>query len=85
MYIMFQVNLEEQQKAAEKIKNYVINLRVKDNTKSRKENRPQFNTSLQPWQHGVIKTTNANRMMYEVLKEKYGIDYVLTTKTNQVK
>ena len=85
MYIMFQVNLEEQQKAAEKGKNLASQILVKDINKSIKEKRLQLNTALQPWQHGVIKTTNANRMMYEVLKEKYGIDYVPTQKTNQVK
>ena len=85
MYIMFQVNLEEQQKAAEKGKNLALEIRVKNINASVKEKRLQVNNALQPWQHGVIKTTNANRMMYEVLKEKYGIDYVLTTKTNQVK
>ena len=85
MYIMFQVNLEEQQKAAEKGKSLALEIRVKNIKASVKEKRLQTNNALQPWQHGVIKTTNANRMMYEDLKEKYGIDYVPTQKTNQVK
>ena len=39
--------------------------------------------SLMPWQHGIITTSNAIMMIFEFLRDKFGIKYILTSRFNQ--
>ena len=80
---IFKVNLADQRASAEKFKNIVAKLRVKDTAQSRKQKTLRFHKSLQVWQHGIIVTTNANSMLFDALKAKYDIIYVRTSKLNQ--
>jgi hypothetical protein len=78
------VNLTKQNKAIEKFKHTVENLRVLEVGKSIKAGRQIFWTTLQPWQHGLIKSSNALPAQFNYIKEKYGIDSIRTKKVNQV-
>ena len=58
-------------------------LRVRDIRKSVKERRRQYNQTMQPWQHGLVKTCTAIPMLFEDMKAKYGTNYIRTAKLNQ--
>ena len=76
--------LEKQLGALDKLKKYARLLRVKNNKKSKKEKRPQYFQTMQPWQHGIVKTSTAVPMMWTDLKSKYpNIIYIGTAKLNQ--
>ena len=78
------MNLTQQIEAIEKFKHTVGNLRVLDVGKTIKAGEQVFWTTLQPWQHGLIKSSNALPAQYNYIKEKYGIDQIRTKKVNQV-
>lgn len=78
------MHLDKQVAALEKFKKFAKLLRVKNNRKSKKEKRPQFFQTMQPWQHGVVKTSNAVQMLWKDLKSKYpDLLYIRTAKLNQ--
>ena len=77
------VHLEKQIAASEKFKKYAKLLRVKNVKKSIKHKKPMYFQTMQPWQHGIVKTSNAVQMMYKDLKAKYPIEYLKTAKLNQ--
>ena len=79
----FEVQLEKQLLALEKFRDTVKNLRVLNIKKTETEGRRIFNEALQPWQHGVIKTSVALVGLYNDLQAKYQIEYICTTKLNQ--
>ena len=78
------MNLTQQTGAIDKFKNTVKGLRVLDVGKTIKAGEHVFWETLQPWQHGLIKSSNALPAQYNYIKEKYGIDSIRTKKVNQV-
>ena len=78
------MNLEDQKKAVNKMKIKADKLRVLNTKSSRIQKKRVFNQKKQPWQTGLIKTSNALFMKYDYVKAKYGADSIRTAKLNQV-
>ena len=81
---LISVNLEDQKKAVNKMKDKADKLRVLNSKSSRIQKKRVFNQKKQPWQTGLIKTSNALFMKYDYVKAKYGADSIRTAKLNQV-
>ena len=67
-----EVHFAEQKLALEKFHTTIFFLRV------------QGKKSLMAWQKGVLTSTTAILRIFDTLKEKFGIRYILTARFNQV-
>ena len=77
------MNLEEQNNALITLKTRVNKLNVKNNRSSKIKKRRTFYQTKQPWQKGIVQTSNALPMMYAYLKQKYDEPHMRTAKLNQ--
>ena len=73
----FRIHLEHQLTCLEEMAKEADSLRVYDKRKQ------QFINAKQPWQKGIAISSTCLPLLYNDVKERYGITYILTTRVNQ--
>ena len=78
------MNLKEQKGAILKLKNTVENLRALNVRSTIKKHKRVWKNAMQPWAHGIQKTTNALIGLFDDLQRLYDATELRTCKCNQV-
>ena len=73
----YEIHLDYQQEILETCSYEIEKLRVYDNYHK------CFSSGLQPWQRGILTCSKALSLLYQSMRDQYGISFILTTRLNQ--